>query len=293
MEKGFSVPRNLSRFCSIIGCALALACVLFAAPGCQRKPGRNANKIVTLTPSATEIVAALGAADRLVGVDDFSNFPPEVNRLPKVGSFLAPSFETIVRLSPDLVVGDDIHTDAANALRGAGIDVVLAPMHSIPHLRAAFTTIGARIGRAEQARAATAALDATLDAARHRRRGAGLRVLIVIDHEVGGLGGMVAAANGSWLDELVALTGAHNVLAGAAARYPKVSPEEILRARPDVILDVTFSADPAAAPALWASLGDIPAVTNRKIHVLKDAYLLGPSPRVAEAIAALEAALAR
>jgi iron complex transport system substrate-binding protein len=278
MEKGFSVA------------VLALLLVLL---GCGREPGKNANKIVTLTPSATEIVAALGAVDRLVGIDDFSSYPQEVNRLPRVGSFLQPSFERIVRLQPDLVIADDIHADASAALRGAGIDVLLAPMHSIPHLREAYRRIGARIGRADAARVATEALDAVLEAARARRRGQGLRVLIVIDHEVGGLGGMIAAANGSWLDELVALTGAQNVLAGAAARYPKVSPEEILRARPDVIIDVTYSADAASAPALWRALGDVPAVANGRVHVLEDAYLMGPSPRVAEAIAALEAVLVR
>lgn len=278
VEKGFSV---------------AVLAVLLLVLGCGKTPGKNANKIVSLTPSATEIVAALGAADRLVGVDDFSSYPAEVNQLPRVGSFLQPSFERIVRLEPDLVIADDIHADASKALRGAGIDVLLVPMHSIPHLREAYRRIGARIGRADAARAATEALDRALDAARARRKGQGLRVLLVIDHEVGGLGGMIAAANGSWLDELVAVTGAQNVLAGAAARYPKVSPEEILRARPDVIIDVTFSADPATAPALWRSLGDVPAVTGGRVHVLKDPFLMGPSPRVAEAIAALEAVLVR
>ncbi len=278
MEKGFSV--------------LVLA-ALFALVACGEAPGNKANKIVTLTPSATEIVAALGAADRLVGVDDFSSYPPEVNQLPRVGSFLQPSFEHIVRLQPDLVIADDIHADASKALRAAGIDVVLSPMHSIPHLREAYRRIGARIGREEAAKAATAALDAALDAARQRRKGKGLRVLLVIDHEVGGLGGMIAAANGSWLDELVAVTGAQNVLAGAAARYPKVSPEEILRARPDVIIDVTYSADASRTPALWSTLADVPAVANRRVHVLNDAPLMGPSPRVAEAIAALEAVLVR
>jgi iron complex transport system substrate-binding protein len=290
------IPRTRwKRFFRYASACLVLGVVLasLTGVGCARKPSKNSSKIVTLTPSATEIVAALGAADRLVGVDDFSAYPEEVKRLPKVGGFLKPNFERIVMLGPDLVVADDIHTDTASALRDAGIDVVLAPMHSIPHLRAAFTTIGARIDRADAARAAIAELDRVLDEARGRRRGKGLRVLIVIDHEVGGLGGMVAAANGSWLDELVAITGAQNVLAGAAARYPRISAEEILRAKPDVILDVTYTADAAQTPALWRDLAGVPAVDRGKVHLLKDPFLMGPSPRVAEAIAAVEAALAR
>ncbi len=294
VEKGFSVRAGLTRICRSGARFLALFVALLTVTACEvdrSKGAKNPRKIVTLTPSATEIVAALGAADRLIGVDEYSTFPPEVKQLPKVGSFLMPSFETIVRLAPDLVIGDDIHADAATALRGAGIDVVLAPMHSIPDLRRAFVTVGARIGRADAARVAVAALADGIAAARARRRGAGVRVLIVIDREAGGLGNMVAAANGSWMDELVAITGAQNVLAGAGVRYPKVSPEELLRTRPEVILDVSFAADTATALVEWRALPDVPAVASGRVHVLKDAYLRGPSPRVAEAIAAIEAAL--
>jgi iron complex transport system substrate-binding protein len=295
VEKGFSVRarlRAIELFLAWI--AIAFWCAL-ALAGCdvdRSKHRKNPHKIVTLTPSATEIVAALGATDRLIGVDQFSTFPPEVNTLPKVGSFLQPSFELIVRLRPDLVIGDDIHDDAATALRGAGIDVLLAKMHSLPDLRAAFATIGVRLGLEAQAKAAVTAIDEAIAAARTRKRGGGLRVLIVIDREAGGLGNMIAAANGSWLDELVAITGADNVLTGANVRYPKVSPEELLRAKPDVILDVSFAADPATALAEWGRLPELPAVTNGRVRVLKDAYLLGPSPRVAEALTALEAAFA-
>jgi iron complex transport system substrate-binding protein len=190
------------------------------------------------------------------------------------------------------VIGDDIHDDAATAQRGAGIAVLLADMHTQPDLRQAFATVGARLGREAEAKAAVTALDDAIAGARTRRRGHGLRVLIVIDREAGGLGNMVAAANGSWLDELVAITGAENVLTGSSVRYPKVSPEELLRTRPDIILDVSYTADRATALREWQQLGAIPAVERGHVKVLKDAYLLGPSPRVAEALAAIEAALA-
>lgn len=295
MEKGFSVARRRAGIGSIsawLGLAFLSALALASCDVDRSKRGKIPQKIVTLTPSATEIVAALGATDRLIGVDDFSTFPPAVNALPKVGSFLQPSFETIVRLRPDLVIGDDIHDDAATALRGAGIDVLLVDMHSLPDLRKAFTAIGARLGREPQAKAALLALDDAIAASRDRRRGRGLRVLLVIDREAGGLGNMVAAAGGSWLDELLAITGAENVLTGATVRYPKVSPEELLRTRPDVILDVSYAAEYATALTEWQRLGELPAVKGGRVKVMKDAYLLGPSPRVAEALAAIEAALA-
>lgn len=271
--------------------AVALGAAGLAA-GCGKTTPRK-DGIVTLTPSATEVVSALGG--RLVGVDDYSTYPAGVAALPKVGSFLAPNFEAIVRLEPGLVVADDIHADAAKALRGAGIEVLTIPMHALPDLRTAFTAVGARLGKQREAAAALVEIDDAITATRARHVARDRKVLIVIDREPGGLGGMIAAANGSWMDELVAVTGAQNVLAGAAVRYPKLSAEEIIRTRPDVILDVSYTADQATAVATWRArpeLADVPAVKSGAIWVLKSPYFLGPSPRVAPALAELERVLA-
>lgn len=273
--------------------ALVVLGALLAACGRDRAPaGGPVSRIVTLTPSATELVAALGAADRLVAVDDYSTYPPEVTALPKVGSFLQPHMEAILRVRPQVVIADDVHADVSRSLRDVGIEVIATPMHSLPDLRRAFTLVGERLGLTERARAAGEAIEQAIEDARKRRRGAGLRVLLVIDREAGGLGGMVAAAPGAWLDELVAITGAVNVLASSPVRYPKLSPEEVLRSQADVILDVSFAADPADAIAAWRTLPSVPAVASGRIRVLKQPFLLSPSPRVAEALAAVEAALA-
>lgn len=247
---------------------------------------------MTLTPSATELVAALGATDRLVAVDDYSTYPPEVTRLPRVGSFLQPHLEAILRAQPQVVIADDVHADITSSLHDVGIEVVPAPMHTLPDLETAFARVGARLGLEAEARAQTAAIEQAIAAARDRRRGAGLRVLIVIDREAGGLGGMVAAGAGSWLDELIAVTGATNVLAASPIRYPKLAPEDVVRSNADVILDVSYAADPADAQRVWQTVATVPAVAHHRVRVLKEPYLLSPSPRVAEALTTLEAALA-
>ena len=76
------------------------------------------------------------------------------------------------------------------------------------------------------------------------------RVLAILDREAGGLGNLVAAGPGSWIDELLAITGGENVLAGSGVRYPKVSMEEVLRGRPDVILDLSFAARLCRTPVM-------------------------------------------
>jgi iron complex transport system substrate-binding protein len=258
--------------------------------GCRRDEAGSVpgQRLVSLTPSATEVVAALGATALLVGVDDYSAFPAEVARLPRVGSFLAPNLETIVTLKPTLVIVDDVHGQASGALNDAGIATVECAIHALPDVKAALRTVAARIGRAAEAEAVIERIDAALDRAAAARPAKRPRVLAVIDREAGGLGNLVTAGPGSWIDELLAVVGGDNVLSAAGLRYPKISAEEVLRAQPDVILDLSYAA--RESTAAWDRIA-VPAVAGHRVRALDDAYLIAPSPRVAEALAALTRAI--
>ena len=278
-----------------LGLGLGLGCgrdeakpVPATAPAVAPVPAAPPPRLVSLTPSATEVVAALGATAMLVGVDDYSAYPAEVTRLPKVGSFLAPNLEIIVGLKPTLVIVDDVHGQAAGALNDAGITTVACAIHALPDVKAALRAVGARIGKTAEADHAIEGIDAALDRAAAHRPGRRPRVLAVIDREAGGLGNLVTAGPGSWLDELLAVVGADNVLRGAGVRYPKISAEEVLRAKPDVILDLSYAARQSVAP--WQTLA-VPAVTEHRVRALADAFLIAPSPRVAEALATLATAI--
>jgi iron complex transport system substrate-binding protein len=263
---------------------LALVACGKSAPAPERAP-----RIITLAPSATEIVAALGATSQLVGVDSYSEFPPEVRTLPKVGSFLQPSLEVIVKLEPTLVIVDDIHGATGRALSDVGIKTVECSFHALPDVKKALHTVGGAIGRAAQASAAVEGIDASLDAAAAARPARHPRVLAIIDREAGGLGGLVAVGPGSWVDELLAVVGGDNVLAASGIRYPKISLEEVLRAQPEVILDLSYSA--RASVDAWNSV-DVPAVKTKRVVPLSNAFLLAPSPRVKDALDTLAKAIA-
>ena len=265
----------------------ALVVVALVACGHRREPpGGKTPRIVSLTPSATEVVAALGAADELVGVDEFSEFPPAVKKLPKVGSFLAPNLEAIVELKPTVVIVDDIHGQTAGALRDNGIPVIECAMHALPDLRAALDAVGDRLGRASEAAAAIQRINASLDGAAARRPVHHPRVLAVIDREAGGLGNLVAVGPGSWVDELLAVAGADNVLVASGVRYPKISLEEVLRGQPEIILDLSQASGDLAP---WQQV-DVPAVRDHRVRALPS-FVSRPSPRIEEALALLEAAL--
>jgi iron complex transport system substrate-binding protein len=270
----------------IITLALVCACGRSERAGTHAGSGSAAAplRIVSLTPSATEVVAALGAASELVGVDDYSEYPPEVKQLPKVGSFLQPNQEAILALRPNLVIVDDIHGSIAGALHDRGLETIECDMHALPDVKVALRLIGARIGRAAQADAIVTQIDADLDAAAAGKPAKHPRVLAVIDREAGGLGNLVAAGPGSGLDELLAVVGGDNVLAASGVRYPKISLEEVLRAQPDIIIDASYAA--RSETASWDAV-KVPAVANHQVHAMEEPFLLGPSPRVKPALDAL------
>ena len=247
------------------------------------------HRLVSLSPSATEVVAALGATPLLVGVDDYSKFPPEVEKLPKVGSFLAPNLEMIVSLRPTLVIVDDVHKPAAGALRDAGLQTIECPIHSLPDVKKALVKVGAKLGKDEEAKQVADQIEHALDAASAKRPAKRPRVLAILDREAGGLGNLVAAGPGSWLDELLAVSGGENVLAASGVRYPKISMEEVLRTKPDIILDASYAA--RASAKAWTTV-DVPAVKTGKVVVITDAYMIAPSPRVQQALDTMAKAIA-
>jgi len=267
--------------------------LLLVVLGCRDTPAPTPpptrHRLVSLSPSATEVVAALGATPLLVGVDDYSKFPPEVAKLPKVGSFLTPNLEVIVALKPTLVIVDDVHKPAAGALRDAGLQTIECPIHSLPDVKQALANVGAKIGKTDEAKRVAEQIERALDAAAAQRPAKRPRVLAILDREAGGLGNLVAAGPGSWLDELLAVAGGENVLAASGVRYPKLSLEEVLRTKPEIILDASYAA--RASTKEWTAI-DVPAVADGRVIVLGDEYLIAPSPRVQEALDTITKAIA-
>src|SRR4051812_11300679 len=261
--------------------ALALVCAACDRGEQKSQPPAGPARIVTLTPSATEVVAALGATDSLVGVDDYSEFPESVKRLTKVGTFLQPNLETIISLHPTLVIVDDIHGNVAGSLRDRGLETIECDMHALPDVKSALARVGAKLGRSAQAKTIIESIDHDLDAAAAARPAKHPRVLLVIDREGAGLGNLIAAGPGSWLDELTAVVGGDNVLAASGVRYPKISLEEVIRAQPDVILDISYA---VFCLKKKRNAVDVPAVKAKRVRGLSDAFLLAPSPRVKEAL---------
>jgi len=258
----------------VIAALLSVALLGAAAdPGPLRmlgpSPRGEVRRLVTLAPSLTEVVLALGAADRLVGVSRFDE-RPEVSRLPRVGGFVDPSVEAVMALHPDLVLAQPGpgNRRAVETMAALGAPVLLLPLGTVADVLAAERAAGKALGRAEQGESLARELEATRARIRERARlRSPVRVLLVYGFEP-----LVVAGPGGFADELLADAGAVNVAADAASPYPVYSVERALRSRPEVILD---AADTAAGRDRLRAL---PGLHEARWAAVPGQALLHPGP---------------
>lgn len=234
-------------------------------------------RIVSLVPSLTEVVCELGACERLVGVDDFSNWPPAVRRLPRLGGLDDASIEQIVALKPDLVLLSS-SSRAIVRLEGLGIRVMALQPRSVADLKRAWQQVGLAIGAAH-AQQAWHAVDAAVDAAA-RGLPPALRGTTVY-FEVNS--GPYAASEASFIGELLARIGAANVVPASLGPFPKLNPEFVMRADPQVIMISNRNAQALKDRPGWDR---IRAVREGRVCRFTEAQgdvLVRPGPRMGEA----------
>jgi iron complex transport system substrate-binding protein len=268
---------------SICALVLQMASVRAAAPA----------RIVSTSPSITEALFALGLGDRVVGVSAFCRFPPEVLKLPKVGTFLKPDAELIAGLQPDLVVVHELSTGIDRKLRSLHIPFVVVDRGTLASVFSSIRQIAAGAGVAARGDLLVADIERRLQTV--RRAGASAphpRVLFIIGRNPGTLTDLVAVGPGSYINDLIEIAGGKNVLAiGGQPEYPRISMETVLRLDPDVIVDTVDMGETEAErrlrqpinERLWSAYGTLTAVRTRRLHAATTDALVVPGPRVVDA----------
>lgn len=245
-------------------------------------------RIVSTSPAITETLFALGAGDRVVGVSEYCHYPPAALKRPKIGSYLKPNIETILRLEPDLVIIERLPGTALEQLRSTGLRVEQVFFGDVALNLKTMAQIAAVAGRVEAGRALNGRVTDALKQVEATRKAQGRRsVLFIVGRTPGRLDGMVAVGKGSYLNELIAMAGGRNIMADSVVAYPKVSLESVVRLRPDVIIDMGDMADTVgvteahkrSVEALWKSRPDIPS----RVHAVASDIFVVPGPRMADA----------
>ncbi len=236
------------------------------------------SRIVTMSPSLTEAVCALGRCAQLVGTDRYSTWPGSVQVLPKVGGLEDAQIERIVTLRPNLVVLGP-RSRAGERLQALGVPVLTFDARTHADLKRMLLKLGDALGETARATELVARLDAEMDAAAIRMPTAlrGRTVYV----EVGPA--PTAASEKSFIGETVARLGLVNVVGGELGLFPKINPELLLRRPPDLIIGPRATLANLADRPGWATL---PAVRQQQLCLL-DAdrmdLLSRPGPRLGEA----------
>jgi len=240
-----------------------------------------ARRVVSLNPSLTAMLVALGAADRLVGVDVWSKRQnPDLAALPTVGGLYNPSLEALVALSPDLVVfvpaaeQRDFHA----RLDGLGVRVERFDPVRFDEVLASIERLGRIVGREAEARARVAEIGrvrAGLEGA-----AAGLprpRAVLILQRDP-----LFVVGGANFIDEMLTSVGAQNVAGSFPEPYPRVSLEWLVAQAPEVILDSSHDADPPAAH--WARFASLPAVVQGRVVRLPVGIATLPGPDLDDAL---------
>jgi iron complex transport system substrate-binding protein len=263
---------------------------LLVVAACHKPAPPPEVRVVSLSPSTTEAVYAVGAGAELVGRSRYCDYPPEVMKLPQVGGYVDPSFEAILGLRPSLVVGARGPAGAAIAekLQARNIAVYFPPTETFAQIDEMILGVGDQTRHEAEARAVVAKVHARIDdVAKSVADKPRKRVLLVF-----GLAPLSVAGPGSFADEMLTHINATNVVTTGGA-YPTMSVEHVLTLDPDVIVNAAMMEEKAAerlnasAPG-WSA---VRAVKEGRVRTVTDEAVLRPGPRIGEGLAILAAAV--
>ena len=285
---------SLRLLVAVLFAAAIAAAVAWPRAHARREPVIPSRTIVSLVPSATDVLFDIGAGDRIVGVTRFCRWPPQAASKEIVGGFADLNIERIVALRPDAVVEVASFPKALEQLRGAGL-----PVQEIRVLRLAdaldqYGILGRLVGREHEAAAARRRLEDGMAREAARWKDAPrVRVALVTERLAANPQDVYVAGETSFISELAARVGGVNVFSDLGKDFAKVSPEDFVTRAPDVILELNSVAPPSDGEALaaWSKLPAIPAVASKRVRVLSQDFLLAPGSRMDQSLRVLGEAL--
>jgi len=271
-----------------LGAAVAIILVLHFGRSPRPSIEGDRLRIVSLSPSVTEILFMLEVEDCLVGVTNRCDYPPAARRIERVGGFGTPSVERLVALSPDLIIATGSKRSEAAALERSGFPMLWIKTGNFEEIFDAIRQIGREVEKSQRADELVAEMEAQLAAIAEKQQDIPVdqrpRVFVEIWHDP-----LTTAGATSHVDEVVTRAGGVNVAREINMAYPAVNPEKVIQWDPDVIvlgyMDQEAASDSLADRIGW---GNVKAVrTGRVINDIPSEIFLRPGPRLIEGTKAL------
>ena len=249
---------------------------------------QSAQRIISLSPSITETLFALGLGDNLVAVTDYCDFPDVVNTLPKVGGFINPNLEAILALQPDLVIMLAKQQRVVEQLQQLNIQTLPVFNTSLDDIKQTIADIGQQPQHQQQAnklldkinQKITFIAEKTKDLARPS-------VMITMGHSLDSehMKQIFIAGQHDFYNDLITLAGGQNVYQAQQPSVPSLSVEGIMQLNPQIIFDIYPEADDHNSDLdqvlrQWHNLKYVDAIKNNRIHLIEQNYATIPGPRI-------------
>ncbi len=256
-------------------------------------------RIVSMSPSITETLYALGLGDRVVGVTRYCQYPPEVKDKVRIGGYYDPNFEAIVALKPDLVVMLEEQEQSLPGFEKLNLETLVVCHKTVEGIIDSFRTIGRACGKGPEGRRMARDYENRLKRIHDKMQGAPRpRVLMALDRTFGRghLADVYITGADGYFDKIIELAGGQNVYRQRGVRNPVVSPEGIMGLNPDVIIDlvrkdVLEQFDRQTILADWNELRQVEAVKNHRVLIFDQDYAWVPGPRFVRMVEDLARAL--
>ncbi len=243
-------------------------------------------RIISLSPSNTEVVFALGLDDRVVGVTEYCNYPPEALEKDQVGGFSTPSIERIVELEPELILASTIHEEEVIRLEELGLPVLVVESSTLIDLYTSISLVAEVTGIVDDGEALIDSMRKRINAVESIVAGIDPEDKVRVYYEVYS-DPLMSAGKGAFINEIISLAGGVNIFADINENYPTISAEVVAERQPDIILfpdyhgTADFVIDGMTARPGWES---IPAVRENRVYAISDDTFARPGPRVVEAV---------
>jgi iron complex transport system substrate-binding protein len=283
---------------------VCLVSALVAVCACGRTdPGPDRatapRRIVSLAPSLTETLFAIGAGDRVVGVTRYCAHPPAVRELPTVGGHLDPNIEVIVGLEPDLVVVIPASRETGQRLERLGISVLEVPQDSVAAILHSVSVLAELCEAGDRGVAIRGEIERRLARVRSMVRGVPRpRTIVVVGHQAGAgeFGAVWAAGRDTFYDQVVRIAGGDNAVDVGMVRFPELSREGLAVLDPEVVVEVMAAAESRQVDLEqlrrgWQRLNELRAVRSGRVHVLVGDQMVVPGPRLPLMVEAMAQAL--
>ncbi|MCK5241022.1 ABC transporter substrate-binding protein [bacterium] len=250
--------------------------------------GEVPQRIVSLAPVITETLYAIGAGDKVKGVTDYCDYPPEAAKVAKVGGYYDPNFEAILSLRPDLVILLPEHKEHRQRFQYLRIATYTVEMNSIAGIMSTFIQLGSICQKEAQGFYLTETFRQKIMAVQKKTQNLSRKKVVLAinrDYSEAVIREAYVAGQDGFYNELLQFAGGTNAYQKKVPKYPKLSIEGLIALHTDVLIELIpdssqGSKSPAQLKQDWQAMPGLSEAQKKEVYILTGSYLVRPGPRV-------------